>query len=143
MADGIPRTRTRQMAADNPWYGPTWGRARVPQERTRIPWPRRPTIPELARHHGEESSPSPSRPRARWHPPLPRGLKSPAWVEVAGTDRKATRPLLGGVSTGVHRLKAPITGDPCLKAEKRPHEGKTEGGRVTPVPSPSHQKTQI
>jgi hypothetical protein len=36
-----------------------------------------------------------------------------------------TRPPLGCVSTGVRRSRSPTTGNLCLEAEKRPHEGET------------------
>jgi hypothetical protein len=134
--EGIPHTHTRQMVEDSPWYRPSWGRARIPQERTRIPWPRRRTIPELVGHHGEESSLSPSPPSARRHPPLPHGHKSPTRGEDAGIDRKATHPSLGGISIGVRRSRASTTGNPRLEAEKRPHGGGTREAELPPIPSP-------
>jgi hypothetical protein len=131
------------MATDSPWYGPSCGRDQIPQERMRIPWPRWLTIPKLAEHCKEKSSPPPSHPHARRHPPLPCGQKSPMWGQVARTNRKAVRPLLGGISTSVHRSRASTMANPHLEAKKRPREGETREAKSPLVPSPPHQKTQV
>jgi hypothetical protein len=76
------------------------------------------------------------------HPPLPRGQKSRARGQVARADRKAARPPLGGVSTGVRRSRALTTNGPCLEAEKRLHEREMREAESPHVPSPPHRKTQ-